>query len=434
MDGHLVLCDDSTLTTAPELSIPQEDRMPDTTLTLLLAGGRGSRLEPLTADRAKPAVPFGGKYRIIDFTLSNCLHSGMRRVLVLTQYKSLSLQKHLRDGWSIFNPECGEYITAVPPQMRTGESWYAGTADAIHQNLFLIERNAVDTVLILAADHIYRMDYAALIAAHKEQAADLTIACMQVPLGEAQAFGVMAIDNNLRIVEFHEKPAHPQPIPGDPDHALVSMGIYVFSAKCLRKALLEDNAREDSSHDFGKDLIPRLIATHKVQAYRFGEVRGRVTPDGYWRDVGTIDAYYEANMDLLRPKPPLNLYQRNWAIRTYQGQNPPARMIPGNRGHEGLLTNSILCGGTVVTGATVKSSILSPRVRIEEGAVVENALLLDDVSVGADANLQRCIVDKGVIIPPGEIIGLNLDKDRQRFTVSDDGVTVVPKGYRFGGT
>lgn len=405
--------------------------MPDKTLTILLAGGRGSRLEPLTADRAKPAVPFGGKYRVIDFTLSNCLHSALRRVLVLTQYKSHSLQKHLRDGWSIFNPECNEYITIVPPQMRTGETWYAGTADAIYQNLFLIERSQVETVLILAADHIYRMDYAALIAAHKETGADLTIACMQVPLAEARSFGVMDIDGDQRILEFQEKPAHPKPLPEAPDTALASMGIYVFTMERLCAALQDDNQREDSSHDFGKDLIPRLIGRCKAHAYLFGGARGRVTPDRYWRDVGSLDAYYDANLDLLKPVPPLNLYQRDWAIRTYQGQNPPARMVPGLNGQDGLLANSILCGGTVVAGATVIRSILSARVRVEEGARVEDSLLFERVSVGAGAVLRRCIVDKGVKIPPGESIGQDHQKDRQRFTISDNGVVVVPKGFRF---
>lgn len=405
--------------------------MPEKTLTILLAGGRGSRLEPLTADRAKPAVPFGGKYRVIDFTLSNCLHSGLRRVLVLTQYKSHSLQKHLRDGWSIFNPECNEYITIVPPQMRTGESWYAGTADAIHQNLFLIERSQVETVLVLAADHIYRMDYAALIAAHKEKGADLTIACMQVSLAEARSFGVMDIDGDQRILEFQEKPAHPKPLPDAPDTALASMGIYVFTMERLCEALLDDNRREDSSHDFGKDLIPRLIGRGKAHAYLFGGARGRVTPDRYWRDVGSLDAYYEANMDLLKPDPPLNLYQRDWAIRTYQGQNPPARMVPGRNGQDGLLANSILCGGTVVAGATVIRSILSARARVEEGARVEDSLLFERVTVGAGAVLRRCIVDKGVRIPPGESIGMDHGKDRQRFAISENGVVVVPKGFQF---
>jgi glucose-1-phosphate adenylyltransferase len=406
--------------------------MPGNTLTILLAGGRGARLEPLTADRAKPAVPFGGKYRVVDFTLSNCLHSGLRRVLVLTQYKSHSLQKHLRDGWSIFNAECGEFITIVPPQMRTGQSWYSGTADAIHQNLFLVERSEADTVLILAADHVYRMDYAALVAAHCEQAADLTIACMRVPAGEARAFGVMGVDGDGRVREFQEKPEHPKPIPGEPDAALASMGIYVFAAGRLREALLEDSRRGDSSHDFGKDLIPRLIGTHRVYAYRFGGTRGRVTPDRYWRDVGTLDAYYEANMDLLKPVPPLDLYQRDWAIRTYHSQNPPARMVPGADGKDGLLANSILGSGTVIIGGTVRRSILSSRVRVEEGAVVEDSLLFDSVTVGAGAALRRCIVDKGVRIPPGESVGLDPDRDRARFSRSENGVIVVPKGYRFG--
>jgi glucose-1-phosphate adenylyltransferase len=405
--------------------------MPASTLTILLAGGRGTRLEPLTADRAKPAVPFGGKYRVIDFTLSNCLHSGLRRVLVLTQYKSHSLQKHLRDGWSIFNAECGEFIAVVPPQMRTGKFWYTGTADAIYQNLFLLERSDAETALILAADHIYRMDYAALIAAHKEKGADLTIACMSVPLAEAQAFGVMAIDEEKRIIEFDEKPQNPKAMPGEPDTALVSMGIYVFTMERLREVLETDSKRPHSSHDFGKDLIPSLIDSHKVYAYRFGGSRGRVTPDRYWRDVGTLDAYYEANMDLLKPIPPLDLYQRDWAIRTYQSQNPPARMVPGPRGQNGLLADSILCGGAVVAGGMVRHSILSSRVRIEEGAVVEDSLLFDNVTVGAGAKLRRCIVDKGTKIPPGELIGFDSAQDHSRFTVSEGGVIVVPKCYRF---
>jgi glucose-1-phosphate adenylyltransferase len=406
--------------------------MPANTLTILLTGGRGARLEPLTADRAKPAVPFGGKYRVIDFTLSNCLHSGLRRVLVLTQYKSHSLQKHLRDGWSIFSPECGEFISVVPPQMRAGNSWYIGTADAIHQNLFLLERNEADKVLVLAADHIYRMDYAALIAAHQEKEADLTVACMRVPLAEARAFGVMGVDEARRVVEFAEKPARPKPIPGDPDTALASMGIYVFDAAVLCEALREDAAREDSTHDFGKDIIPRLIHGRRVYAYRFGGSRGRVTPDRYWRDVGTLDAYYQANMDLLEPVPPLDLYQRDWPIRSYHGQNPPARTVPGPGGGDGLLANAILGSGTVIAGGTVRRSILSSRVRVGEGAVVEDALLFEGVRVGAGAVLRRCIVDKWVEVPAGETVGVDAEKDLRRFTVSAGGVVAVPKGYRFG--
>jgi len=403
----------------------------ESTITILLAGGSGSRLQPLTADRAKPAVPFGGKYRVVDFTLSNCLHSGLRRVLVLTQYKSHSLHKHLRDGWSIFNPECGEYITVVPPQMRTGSSWYAGTADAINQNLFLLERSSAEKVLILAADHIYRMDYAALIKAHEEKAADLTVACMRVPIGEASAFGVMAIDGDNQIVDFQEKPDQPQPIPGDPATALVSMGIYVFPKDLLVELLRRDSTREDSSHDFGKDIIPQMIGGHRVFAYEFGGIRGRVTPDRYWRDVGSLDAYYEANMDLIQPVPPLDLYQRDWSIRTYHGQNPPARMVPGEDGKDGLMTHSIMGAGTVIVGGIVRRSVLASRVYIHEGAVVEDAILFDDVTVGKGARLRRCIVDKDVTIPPGESIGFDEDLDNRRFTRSDKGIVVVPKEYRF---
>ncbi len=405
--------------------------MRDNTLTILLAGGAGSRLHPLTADRAKPAVPFGGKYRIIDFTLSNCLHSGLRRILVLTQYKSHSLQKHLRDGWSIFNSECGEFITMVPPQMRTSESWYSDTADAIYQNLFLLERSGADNVLILAADHIYRMDYAALIRAHYAKSAALTIACMKVPLHEAHAFGVMDVDGQQRVLAFHEKPQDPRPMPDDPNSALVSMGIYVFSMDLLCRELRADHDRADSSHDFGKDLIPRLIQTEEVFAYFFGGASGRVTPDRYWRDVGAIDAYYDANMDLLKPVPPLDLYQDDWGIRSYHGQNPPARMVPGGNGQDGVLVNSILGAGTVIVGGIVRHSILSSRVRVEEDAVVEDSLLFDYVTVGKGAKLRRCIIDKGVKIPPSETIGYDLDKDRKRFTLSENGVIVVPKEYPF---
>jgi len=403
----------------------------DKILSIILAGGAGARLHPLTAERAKPAVPFGGKYRIIDFTLSNCLHSGLRRILVLTQYKSHSLQKHLRDGWSIFNPEVSEYITPVPPQMRTGSSWYAGTADAILQNLYLLERSNATHVLILSGDHIYRMDYAALLHFHRDQRAELTIACMQVPLADASSFGVMSVDSTQRVSGFHEKPEHPQALPDNPEQALVSMGIYVFDMDLLCRELKFDHALAESSHDFGKDIIPRLIDKQRVFAYRFGGEQGRVTPDRYWRDVGTVDSYYLANMDLLLPVPPINLYQPDWPIRTYPGQYPPARMTPGASGQTGRFDNSMISGGAVICGGTVRHSILSPQVRVDDNALVEDSILFDGVRVGAGAVLKRCIIDKEVRVPPGEKIGGNPAVDSARFTVSESGVTVVPKGYCF---
>lgn len=405
--------------------------MPQRTLTILLAGGAGARLHPLTADRAKPAVPFGGKYRVIDFTLSNCLHSGLRQILVMTQYKSQSLQRHLRDGWTIFSPECGEFITMVPPQMRTSDSWYEGTADALYQNLYLIERSPADEVLILAADHIYRMDYAAMIQTHRERGAALSIACMKVPRGEASAFGVMSVDATDRIVAFEEKPEHPGGLPDDPERALVSMGIYVFSKTALLEALEKDHRLMASSHDFGKDIIPAMIDAGGVQAYHFGGARGRVTSDHYWRDVGTLDSFYEANMDLLKPLPPLDLYQENWGIRTYHGQNPPARMVPGSSGTEGALVDSILGSGALIIGAEVRHSILAARVRVQEGALIEDSLLFDQVVVGEGAILRRCIIDKGVVIPAGLRLGVDPVEDRKRFTVSEQGITVVPRLYRF---
>ena len=402
------------------------------TLTIILAGGVGSRLHPLTKERAKPAVPFGGKYRIIDFTLANCLHSGMRKVLVLTQYRSHSLQKHLRDGWSIFNPELGEYITTVPPQMRKGGEWYAGTADAIYQNLFLLRRSEASNVLVLSGDHIYRMDYAAMLEFHRQQAADVTIACMKVSHEEAGSFGIMNVDGDMQITAFEEKPAQPQGIPGDPDHCLASMGIYIFSMELLEEALQEDHRDNSSGNDFGHDILPKLIGSHRVCAYRFGRETGRVTPDNYWRDVGTIDSFYDANMDLLEPVPALNLYQGDWPIRTYQSQPPPARTVPGTSGSEGVFINSIVAGGTIIAGGSVQHSILFPRVHVGDEAVVRESILFEGVEVGDNARLNNCIVDKNVRIPAGETIGLDPGKDAGRFTISPKGIVVVPKGYRFG--
>ena len=404
--------------------------MQDKTISIILAGGIGSRLNPLTAERAKPAVPFGGRYRIIDFTLSNCLHSGLRRILVLTQYKSHSLQKHLRDGWSIYNAELGEYVTPVPPQMRTGQSWYTGTADAIYQNLYLLERSGADYALILSGDHIYRMDYAAILQQHRDSGAEVSVACLTVPRDQARSFGVLTVDESDTVVSFQEKPENPLGMPGDPEHILASMGVYVFSVNLLAELLHDDHA-SDSAHDFGRNVLPSIIGTRRVMAYRFGGAGGRVTADRYWRDVGTIDAYYEANMDLLRPLPEIDLYQQDWPIRTYEGQHPPARSVPGKSRREAEIVNCMLASGTLVIGGTVRHTILFPKVRIEEGAVIESSLLFHEVTVGEGAQLQRCIVDKDVQIPAGERIGFDRALDAKRFTVSDSGIVVIPKGYRF---
>ena len=400
-------------------------------MTFILAGGKGSRLFPLTSQRSKPAVPFGGKYRIIDFTLTNCLHSGLRNVLVLTQYKSHSLNKHLRDGWSIFNPELGEYITPVPAQMNSGETWYEGTADAIYQNLNLLERSNAEYVLILSGDHIYRMDYHAMLKAHLETKADVTIACMEVSVEDAKAFGVVVTKEDQRIIAFEEKPKQPTPVPGKPDKALASMGLYIFSEKLLTKALIQDHGNPASSNDFGKDILPLMVKDKKVQAYTFGDREGRVSQDRYWRDVGTIDAYYHANMDLLEHKPQLDLYQNSWPVRTYQPQAPPARTTIANSGSEGTFINSILASGVVISGGHIRHSILFDNIFVEDEAFISNSIIFGDVHVGAAAMLKNCIIDKNVRIPSGEKIGYDFLKDQQRFTVSEEGVIVVPEGYIF---
>ncbi len=345
---------------------------------------------------------------------------------------SHSLQKHLRDAWSIYNPGVGEYITMIPPQMRTEESWYAGTADAVFQNLYLLRRSGAERVLILSGDHIYRMDYAAMLQFHCDTEADATVACMKVPLAEATSFGVMSVAEDGRVTAFHEKPAQPRPVPGSADHALASMGIYVFSCELLCHVLEEDARPHDSSHDFGKDILPRLIQGGAVYGYQFGDERGRVCVDGYWRDVGTIDAYYTANMDLLDPEPPIGLYQPDWRICGVEGQSPPARAVPGPSGHSAQIDNAILGAGAVVAGGVVRNSILSQDVRVGELAVVSDSIIFDDVVIEPGAQLQRCIVDKHVKVPAGTRIGLDRYDDHQRFVVSEGGIVVVPRDYCFG--
>lgn len=400
-------------------------------LAIVLAGGSGTRLYPLTDHRAKPAVPFGGKYRIIDFTLSNCLHSDVRRILVLTQYRSHSLLKHLRNGWSVLSPEMGEYITAIPAQMKGGEHWYQGTADAVFQNVDLLQWNPAEYVIVLSGDHVYRMDYAAMLKQHIKRDAEATIACIPVPAAQAREFGIVDIDNSQQVTGFCEKPEQPHCMPGHAGQSLASMGIYIFNKEMLIHHLVEDQNRPESSHDFGRDILPRWAESGRVFAYLFGGASGRVAPDFYWRDVGTLDAYFEANMDLLRPVPPLNLYQEDWPIRTYSGQYPPSRTGPAANGQKERLDNVIMGSGSTIIGASVRQSILSSFVHVHADAEVSESVIFSDVVVGKGARLHRCIIDKHVRIPPGEQIGVDLERERQRFTVSDAGVTVVPMGYCF---
>ncbi len=401
------------------------------TVAIILAGGTGSRLYPLTDHRAKPAVPFGGKYRIIDFTLSNCLHSDIRRILILTQYRSHSLLKHLRNGWSVLSPEMGEYITAIPAQMKGGEHWYQGTAYAVFQNIDLLQWNQAKYVIVLSGDHVYRMDYAAMLRQHTASGAEATIACIPVSPDEGRSFGIVDVDSRLRVRSFDEKPASPKPMPNHPSCCLASMGIYIFDKEQLIHHLIEDQNDPESSHDFGHDVLPRWAAEGYVSAYMFGGPEGRVSDDSYWRDVGTLDAYFEANMDLLRPVPPLDLYQQDWPIRSYSGQYPPCRTGPSADGSHERLDNVIMSSGSTVIGSTVRHSILSSFVHIAPGACVEDAILFSDIRIGEGAQLRRCIIDKHVEVPPHERIGFDHETDARRFHVSDNGVTVVPMGYRF---
>ncbi|MFM2479438.1 glucose-1-phosphate adenylyltransferase [Celerinatantimonas sp. MCCC 1A17872] len=400
-------------------------------ITVILAGGKGSRLSPLTQYRAKPAVPFGGKYRLIDFTLANCLHSGLRRILVLTQYQSHSLHKHLRDGWSIFNPELGEFITPVPPQMSENINGYRGTADAIYQNLYLLERNNAKYVVILSGDHIYRMDYEPMLRQHIQTRADLTLACMEIDAHQSRHFGIVSANSRQQVEGFVEKPEHPPTLEDNPERALASMGVYIFSLDYLKKCLCENAEQNNDQFDFGHHIIPQAVQHGQVYVYHFGGASGRVSRDQYWRDVGTLDSYYQANMDLLQSVPPIDLYQSDWLIRSYQKQVAPAKMVSGASGTEGITINSIVSGGVVVSGGCVQHSILFQNVRVLDEAVVESSILCDDVEVGPGCRLNRCIIDKNVVIPPGTEIGINKHLDKQRFTISEDGVVVIPKNYRF---
>jgi glucose-1-phosphate adenylyltransferase len=398
-------------------------------LTLVLAGGKGTRLEPLTRDRAKPAVPFGGLYRIIDFPLSNCLNSDLRRILVLTQYKARSLDRHIATGWGYLSRELDEYIDVLPPQQRLDETWYQGTADAIYQNIYTIEKANPKYVLILAGDHIYKMDYGDMIRAHIEKEADLTVGCLPVAAKESIHFGVMQVDGSERILGFQEKPKDPVTIPGDPEHIMASMGIYVFTARLMYELLCQDATKPDSSHDFGKNIIPSMIDKYKVFGYRFRDKNLKPTP--YWRDVGTLDAYYQANMDLIQVVPELNMYDQLWPIRTNQPQLPPPKFVfrEETTGRRGEAHDSIVCPGCIVSGGQVVRSILSPNVRINSFARVEDSILFSGVDVGRGSRIRRAIIDKDIKIPRDTIIGYDIEHDRRRnFTITEQGIVVIAKG------
>jgi len=398
-------------------------RLTRDTIALILAGGRGSRLKHLTQWRAKPAVPFGGKFRIIDFPLSNCVNSDIRRIAVLTQYKSHSLIRHIQQGWNFLRGELGEFIEVVPAQQRIATSWYTGTADAVFQNLDIIRNYDVSYVLILAGDHIYKMDYGPMLAAHVEAKADMTIACIETPIERARAFGVMSVDENWIVKDFQEKPASPQPLPGNKDMALVSMGIYVFNTLFLFEQLVKDADISSSSHDFGKDIIPSAIKKYRVNAYPF---KDPVTGDqAYWRDVGTVDAFWEANMELIGVTPELNMYDEDWPIWTYQAQLPPAKFIFDDEGRRGMAVDSMVSGGCIVSGAQVRHSLLFSNVRVDSYSVIRDCVVLPDVEVGEGCKLRKVVVDKGCRIPAGMIIGEDPVQDQKRFYVSEKGVVVV---------
>jgi glucose-1-phosphate adenylyltransferase len=396
-------------------------------LAMVLAGGRGERLYPLTRDRAKPAVPFGAIYRIIDFTLSNCVNSDIRRIYALTQYKSTSLHRHIQFGWSILSSSLGEFIEAIPAQQRIDEHWYQGTADAIFQNIYTIQEERPDLILILSGDHIYKLDYRKMIDFHLEKKADLTVGAIRMERRLSKEFGVIQVGEENRVIGFEEKPEEPKTIPGDPEGILASMGIYVFPTEILVRRLIED-ARSDSTHDFGRDIIPAMIKKDRVFAFDFR--KGDQGGTGYWRDVGTVEAYFEANMDLISVTPQLNLYDPRWPIFTYQSHYPPAKTVLEEEGRMGTAINSIISNGCIISGGSVKRSILSPRVTVHSYAEVEDSILLEGVDIGRYAKIRKTIIDKDVQIPSGMKIGYDLDEDAKRFTVTGSGIVVVPKGMR----
>jgi glucose-1-phosphate adenylyltransferase len=399
------------------------------TYGLILAGGRGSRLKELTDWRAKPAVPFGGKFRIIDFPLSNCVNSGIRRIGVATQYKSHSLIRHIQRGWSFLDGRMKEFIDLMPAQQRVEEHWYMGTADAVFQNLDILKANDPDYVLILAGDHVYKMDYGRMLAYHVSRQADMTVACVEVPLDDATAFGVMGVDSEWRVRSFLEKPAKPPSIPGQPDKALASMGIYVFNAKFLYEQVSRDTDDPNSSHDFGKDIIPHLLPRYRVFAQRFQDsCVGMNDNRPYWRDVGTVDAYWEANIDLVHVTPDLNLYEDEWPIWTFQEQLPPAKFVFDDDGRRGMAVDSMVSGGCIISGSSVKGSLVFSNVRVHSFSSIEDSVILPDVVINRHVKLRRCVVDRRCVLPEGFTAGFDPEQDRKRFRVSERGITLITPG------
>ena len=405
-------------------------------LTFIMAGGKGERLYPLTKDRAKPAVPFGGIYRIIDFTLSNCINSGLRRIHVLIQYKSISLQRHLRMGWNIFNSDLGEFIDVIPAQQRIGSDWYRGTADAIYQNIYTIEQEKADEILILAGDHVYKMNYYRMIDFHRQLQADLTVSVFEMEKEKSAHLGVVEVDKNGMVMGFEEKPKDARSIPDKPEKIYASMGIYVFNREVLEEEL-SDDAQKNTDHDFGKNIIPQMVKKgRRACAYNFSSLTAEDGQNSrrdahYWRDIGTIDGYHQANMDLLGVEPVFNLYDSEFPIRTFQEQFPPARTIHSGdqtAGRVGLLLDSLVSGGCIISGGKVQRSILSPNVRINSFSEVYDSILMEGVDVGRHAKIKRAIIDKEVKIPRGMVIGYDLNEDRKRFFVTDSGIVVVGKG------
>jgi len=392
------------------------------TLVLVLAGGQGSRLKGLTKWRAKPAVPFGGKYRIIDFALSNCVNSGLRRIGVLTQYKSHSLIRHLQRAWGFMRAEIGEFVELIPAQQRVDNEWYRGTADALYQNIDIIRRHGPENVIVLGGDHIYTMDYSKMLYVHAASGADLTVGCIEVPCEEAKGFGVMSVDEDFRITKFTEKPENPESIPGKPDSALASMGIYIFSTAYLYASLIEDAENPHSAHDFGKDIVPKSISTCDARAYPFLKEDG--TP-AYWRDVGTVDSYWKANMELCAVEPELNLYAREWPIWTYQTQHPPAKFIFDDDDVRGQAIDSLVSGGCILSGALVKRSVIFFATEIERGTVIKDSVILPKVSIGENCRITHAVIDKACHIEDGTVIGEDLEEDRKRFHVTENGIVLV---------